>query len=193
MKTQAFCSKCGADVLLDEPIRIDGFSMLGDSYPLCYMEQPIRLTLGESRLVWTIMKAFPVTVSESTLRERLGVEGDGNTISVLVHRVRRKLADLQLRSPIETIRGHGYRWKPEGGYEVAEKIVSGDAPVTTALQLLYGGANDGHMFAAPITDQMEMVRSGVGQPIGKIHIGWRGTKMVHAPIFAEDIQQGAAS
>lgn len=137
MKPRAFCANCGADILLDEPIRIDDFTMIGDGYPLLYRGQPLPLTRGEMIIAWTILKSYPNHVSDDTLKLRTGSESEWNGTKVLVHRIRRKCTAAGAPDPMETIRGFGYRWKPGGGDAVAQTLATGDRPIAEALHSLY--------------------------------------------------------
>jgi DNA-binding winged helix-turn-helix (wHTH) protein len=87
--------------------------MQGDGWPLCYHNVPIKLTCGEASICWALMKSYPDYVSKPALLERLDSEGIGNTIQVMVCRIRAKLDALGLPCPIETVRERGYRWTAE--------------------------------------------------------------------------------
>jgi DNA-binding response OmpR family regulator len=137
VKHQQFCHNCGADISLDEPIRIDDFSMIGDGYPLLYKGQVVKLTLGERLIVWSLLKAYPDHVKRSTLLDRLDSEGGDNLVSVMLVRIRAALARAGAPSAIETLRGQGIRWKPGGGDDVARTLATGDAPITEILHQLY--------------------------------------------------------
>lgn len=137
MKHHRFCHNCGADIYLDEPIRIDDFSMVGDGHPLCYKGKPIKLTHGERMIIWSLLKAYPRHVSKSTLLDRCGSDGLNNLIQVLVCRIRRNLKVMGIPDPIETVHGFGYRWKPGGGNDLAETLASGDTPIGELLHQLY--------------------------------------------------------
>ncbi len=137
MNHRAFCRNCGADIVIDEQICIDEFSMLGDAYPLCYRGQPIKLTHGERTVAWSLLKAYPEHVRRTTLLDRLDSESANNILQVIICRIRHKLTEVGAPNAIETVWGAGYRWKPGGGHAVAEKV-SGDARgITKALRQLY--------------------------------------------------------
>jgi DNA-binding winged helix-turn-helix (wHTH) protein len=138
MKPARFCPKCGADILLDEPIRIDDFAMIGEQFPLCYRAQPIHLTRSERIVVWSILKAFPKAVSKPTLLDRLDSDGVNNTIQVLICRIRKKIMDIGGPDTIETVRGEGYRWRPVSHLSVAERLTEGDIGIGEVLVQLYG-------------------------------------------------------
>jgi DNA-binding response OmpR family regulator len=106
-----FCPNCGWDVARDQPILINNFSMFGDGHPLHYMGKQIKLTPGESAICWSLMKCYPNFVSPDTLLIRSNSDADTrNTISVLIHRIRRKIIGVAGVDPIENIRGRGYQW-----------------------------------------------------------------------------------
>jgi DNA-binding response OmpR family regulator len=117
-----FCPGCGLDLVQDQPVIIDKWSMFGHGYPLCYEGRPLRLTHHETDLCWTLMKAFPRHVRHDILLDRMDSDGTPNTLNVFVHRVRAKLRDVGIESPIRSVRGIGYVWVKEGDHEVAEDV-----------------------------------------------------------------------
>lgn len=94
----------------DEPILINDFSILGMGYPLCYKDHPIDLTRSEVEVCWTLMKAFPSMVKPATILTRIGSDGEPNTLSVLIYRIRDKFKARGIPCPIATVRGYGYHW-----------------------------------------------------------------------------------
>ena len=137
MKSRSFCPRCGADICLDEPIRIDDFSMIGDGYPLVWRGHLIQLTRGERIVVWSRLNAYPDHVSKPVLLDRLDSEGMNNTISVMISRIRGRLRAVGAPDAIETIWGKGHRWKPGGGDAVAATLAEGDTPIAELLNHLY--------------------------------------------------------
>lgn len=111
--------------------------MLGEAFPLCFRQKPIKLTNGERIIVWSLLKAYPDCVRKPTLLDRLDSEGVNNTIQVIICRIRRKLKDVGAPESIETVWGQGYRWKPGGGDDIAAKIVESDRPIGEILGQLY--------------------------------------------------------
>lgn len=108
----ALCPSCGYDFLVDQSSTVEGFTMHGESSPLEVLGQVIPLSRGESSLVWSLMKAYPSPVRHDALLLRMGSEANtGNTLQVLVCRVRRKLREAGIPDPIELVRGRGYRWR----------------------------------------------------------------------------------
>lgn len=105
------CHCCGADIRLDEPLVIDDFSMFGPGYPLAYKGKPLRLTPHESAICWSLMKAYPMSLSRDAILYRIGSEdAEANVLQVYVCRIRKKLKSQGIPSPIETIRHRGFRW-----------------------------------------------------------------------------------
>lgn len=90
--------------------------MFGPMSPLRWNGHPIKLTCFEGSLCWALLKAYPDPVRVDVLLERMGSEGNGNTINVFVHRIRKKLRAVGARDPIAPthFRGNrGYVWKGE--------------------------------------------------------------------------------
>ena len=76
-------------------------------------ERPVDLTAYEFRLLEYLLMHAGKVVSKSTLTEHLYAEDqerDSNVIEVFVRRLRAKLDPDNRLSPIETLRGQGYRW-----------------------------------------------------------------------------------
>ncbi len=73
---------------------------------------PVELTAFEYRLLEYLMLRAGQVVSKTELTEKLyeqDFERDSNTIEVFIGRLRRKLDPDGTHSPIETLRGRGYR------------------------------------------------------------------------------------
>lgn len=137
MKHHAFCPKCGADVSLDEPRRIDDFSMVGAGYPLLYRGEEVGLTPFERELAWSIMKAFPAHVSGDTLLQRSDADLQENSLKVYICRIRQRVREVGGPDPLETVRGLGYRWRPGGGHAIAERVAADAGSVTEILNSIY--------------------------------------------------------
>jgi two-component system, OmpR family, response regulator PhoP len=74
---------------------------------------PIELTTFEYRILEHLMLRAGEVISKSELTERLyeqDFERDSNVIEVFIGRLRRKLDPQDTLSPIETLRGRGYRF-----------------------------------------------------------------------------------
>ena len=75
-------------------------------------EAPVELTGFEYRILELLMLKAGEVISKTELTEKLyeqDFERDSNVIEVFVGRLRRKLDPDNLRQPIETLRGRGYR------------------------------------------------------------------------------------
>lgn len=111
--TRPFCPHCGCDISIDQPVIINDFSMMSSSAQFLYRGNPIKLTPAERSICWSLMKAFPEPVKLDVLLERMDSDGEYNTVSVLVHRIRKKLAEAGANDPIVPDRSYGkraYRW-----------------------------------------------------------------------------------
>lgn len=96
------CPGCGRNLVADQPIILNDFSMLSDMSPLYYRGTRIKLTGSERTLVWTLMKAFPHTVSHDAIINRLDSEAEGNIIDVYASRIRVKLRAIGAPIPFES-------------------------------------------------------------------------------------------
>jgi DNA-binding response OmpR family regulator len=96
------CPGCGRDLVPDQPIIINDFSMLSAVSPLFYRGRPIKLTFSERTVVWAMMKAFPQPVTHEVILNRLDSEAEGNVIDVYCSRVRAKLRDAGAPVPFES-------------------------------------------------------------------------------------------
>jgi two-component system response regulator PhoP len=79
-------------------------------------EDPTDLTAYEYKLLEYLMLHAGMVVSKTELTEHLyeeDAERDSNVLEVLLARLRRKLDPARSRSPIETLRGRGYRLRRE--------------------------------------------------------------------------------
>ena len=78
----------------------------------------IELTAFEYRLLEYLMLHAGEVVSKTELAEHLydeETDRDSNVLEVLVGRLRRKLDPQRIAQPIETLRGRGYRLRPDDG------------------------------------------------------------------------------
>ena len=76
----------------------------------------LELTAFEYRLLETLVRQRPAIVTRQALSDYLyphGEDRDSNVLEVLVGRLRRKLDPDGSLSPIETVRGRGYRFTLE--------------------------------------------------------------------------------
>lgn len=106
-----FCPHCGYDLLKDQPIIINDFSMLGPQSPLYYRGKVPNLTLAERNFCWALMKAYPKTVRHEALLNRLDSTGTVNTLAVYISKIRKKLRQLGAPDPFVRVRGVGVGWK----------------------------------------------------------------------------------
>lgn len=77
-------------------------------------DELIRLTAVEERLLNALALAAGEAVSREALIEQSAIDGGARTIDVQVTRLRRKI-EPNPRAPrfLQTVRGHGYRLRPE--------------------------------------------------------------------------------
>lgn len=85
------CPCCGYDLVDDAPIERAGISMQPYG-PVRFNGAEVRLTRGESAVLWSLMKAGGRPLAKHVISERTGHEGDSNSVEVLLTRIRRKLA-----------------------------------------------------------------------------------------------------
>ncbi|HJP04045.1 MAG: DNA-binding response regulator [Chromatiales bacterium] len=81
-------------------------------------KQEIELTAFEYKLLEYLMLHSGEVISKTQLAEHLydeETDRDSNVLEVLVGRLRRKLDPNQTEQPIETLRGRGYRFRPDHG------------------------------------------------------------------------------
>jgi len=79
-------------------------------------DQPVELTAYEYRVLECLLLRPGEVLSKAELTDRLyeqDFERDSNVIEVFVGRLRRKLDPDGSLTPIETLRGRGYRWRLE--------------------------------------------------------------------------------
>lgn len=77
-------------------------------------DQPVELTAYEYRVLECLLLRSGEVISKSELTDRLydqDFERDSNVIEVFIGRLRRKLDPDNSLSPIETLRGRGYRFR----------------------------------------------------------------------------------
>lgn len=109
------CPCCGTDIVVDQPIVMNDFSMHGAGFPLFYRGKRVPLTHDQALVCWALMKAHPMHLTRSAIGERLGYDGDGadRLIMTQVCKIRAAFDRLGMPQPIETMHGHySYRWDP---------------------------------------------------------------------------------
>lgn len=109
------CPHCGYDLVRNGPILIDRWSMMSPNAPLFFEQMQIRLTPSESELCYTLMKAFPRTVSHENIIERLGSTAETtNIVAVWVTKTKARIERAGAPIPIKSDWGRGYRWLSDG-------------------------------------------------------------------------------
>jgi DNA-binding response OmpR family regulator len=98
-----FCPHCGYDLVHDQPIILNDFSMLSSHSPLLYRGQPIKLSAAMRSLCWTLMKSYPRPVREDVILDRMGSEAEGNVIDVYMSRIRKALREIKAPIPFENV------------------------------------------------------------------------------------------
>lgn len=110
-----FCPGCGRDLMIDQPIILNDFAMMGPMSPLTFKGTTIKLTTAERNLIWTLMKACPRPVRFDVILDRIDSESVGNVIDVYMSRIRKKLRAIKAPIPFESLKERtGYRalyWK----------------------------------------------------------------------------------
>lgn len=103
------CPHCGYDLAVDEPVVIGALS-IDPRGPIIWHGSELALTPYERVLLTSVAKAYPQALEKLVLADRMGSDSDWNSIEVLIHRVRRKLAHGGHDVPLKTERGIGLRW-----------------------------------------------------------------------------------
>lgn len=104
--------KATSDKLAFGPLEIDFAAQ-----EVTLSEQPVELTAFEYRLLEMLVKQRERVVSKAELNDYLyphDEDRDSNVIEVLIGRLRRKLDPDGALTPIETLRGRGYRFTLAG-------------------------------------------------------------------------------
>lgn len=106
------CPHCGYSLHRDEDITLGDwtFSIQG----LRYRDRAIHVTPMEAGILYTLASRRPKAVRPEVLLNRVSGSEDVNVISVMIHRLRAKLAGYYDGDVIVTRKGYGYR--------LAEKI-----------------------------------------------------------------------
>jgi DNA-binding response OmpR family regulator len=102
------CPHCGYDLEQDKPIERAGLSMFPYGN-VRFNGAEVRLTKGESAVLWTLMKAGDTPVARHIIAERYGYDGDGDpvgTVNVLLSHIKQKLS-VHGEPPIRNRHGVG--------------------------------------------------------------------------------------
>lgn len=111
-RLQALLRRTGgwaSPVLRSGPVALDTRSQV-----VTLDDQPVELTAYEYRVLECLLLRPGEVLSKAELTDRLyeqDFERDSNVIEVFVGRLRRKLDPDGSLTPIETLRGRGYRWR----------------------------------------------------------------------------------
>lgn len=103
-----FCPHCGYNLKADPVWEGDGFTLL----PLqsLYNGEDLNLSPSEAGILYTIAAAKGRYVTSEVLLERIGSEGGANNISVLIHRLKKKLPFDPFYKRLGA-QSKGYLWK----------------------------------------------------------------------------------
>jgi DNA-binding response OmpR family regulator len=90
---EAICPICGYDLHDDQPIIWAGFDMVPYGRVLFHGAE-IKLTGGQSAVLWSLLKAHGRPLTRVVIAERIGCESDnpGNLVDVHICNIRRALA-----------------------------------------------------------------------------------------------------
>ncbi|MWV43111.1 response regulator [Paenibacillus sp. HJL G12] len=94
-----------------------GLMLYPERFLLTYRGLEVELTQKESVLVEALMKKADRIVSRGRLLDLMWEDRhfiDDNTLNVYITRIRKKLKELGIEEPIETVRGAGYKLRLEG-------------------------------------------------------------------------------
>lgn len=102
------CPHCGHNLDAERRVRI-GRLDYDPAGPVSWGGAPIALTSGERIVLGSLVHARGAIVSRSAIAERMGSEGDGNVVDVLISRLRKALSQGGApRGMVRTCRGRGY-------------------------------------------------------------------------------------
>ncbi|MFU1795943.1 response regulator transcription factor [Paenibacillus azoreducens] len=101
----------------ERTVETSGLVLYPERFILTYRGETVELTQKESVLVEALMKKPDRIVSRGRLLDLMWEDKhfiDDNTLNVYITRIRKKLSELGLAEPVETVRGAGYKLKLEG-------------------------------------------------------------------------------
>ena len=99
----------------ERTVKLGALCLYVERMELHVNEENVPLQKKECVILELLMEASPRVVSRESLLEELWDDQsfvDENTLNVNMARVRKKLADYNIQSTIETVRGAGYRFVP---------------------------------------------------------------------------------
>jgi DNA-binding winged helix-turn-helix (wHTH) protein len=108
-----FCPCCGYDLVVNQPILLNDFSMMSPISPLTYRGEPIHLPPMQREICWSLMKACPDPVASTVVLDRVGSEGSHENVKVHIHYIRKALKEIGAPDPFKACfhRGGGaYKW-----------------------------------------------------------------------------------
>ena len=108
MMTPACCPNCGHSFRGDGPIASAGLTIDPLRREVTWRGEPAHLFPREIDVLDIIVRAGGQPVSRESIMARLNSDGFGTTAQVHIHRLRRKLPGI----PIKTIFASGYAWRP---------------------------------------------------------------------------------
>lgn len=104
-----FCPSCGYNLVADRPVIADGWMI--SPTDARYHGAPVALSPQQRIIFHTVAAAKGRTVSREALLNRSSDEECfPNIVNVHVCKIRAKLRQLAIPSPIETVWGCGFRW-----------------------------------------------------------------------------------
>lgn len=104
----------------ERTVEASGLVLYPERFMLTYKQGGAELTQKEAVLVEALMKKANRIVSRGRLLDLMWEDRhfiDDNTLNVYITRIRKKLKDLGMEDPIETVRGAGYKLRLEGALE----------------------------------------------------------------------------
>lgn len=105
------CPSCGLDLSKNEPVSSATYKMHGPNGPLVIDGKDIPLAPLENEVAWALLRAKPAPLGKDAILLRIGSEGDGNLVAVILCRLRKKIREAGVeREVIQTVYGGGYRW-----------------------------------------------------------------------------------